>query len=134
MISVDSNIIFSAFDKNDSNHHRAVALISKHAVIEGLVISPVVFAELSASSVRTQLLQFLEDCKIEIFWDTPDTTWSRAGMAYGDYAKKRLGGVLPRRIFANFLIGAHAEHHNLKIMTFDTTVYTAVFPQLVLIS
>jgi predicted nucleic acid-binding protein len=134
VISLDSNIVFSAFNANDSNHLRAVKLISEHAALEGLVISPIVFAELNASAVRTKLIQFLEDCEISVLWDVPEITWERAGIAFGEYAKKRLGGVLPRRLLADFLIGAHAEHHNLKIMTFDSTAYTAVFSTLELIS
>ena len=134
MISVDSNIIFSAFNVNDANHTRAVNLISKHAALEGLIISPMVFAELNASALRTKLIQFLADCEIEVFWDVPETIWEQAGIAFGEYAKKRLAGVLPRRILADFLIGAHAEQHSLKIMTFDSTAYNAVFPTLELIA
>jgi predicted nucleic acid-binding protein len=134
MISLDSNIVFSAFNLNDSNHAQAVKLISKYAVSEALIVSPMVFAELNASRLRAQLIQFLADSEIEVFWDVPDTIWERAGIAFGEYAKKRLAGVLPRRILADFLIGAHAEHHSLKIMTFDSTAYSAVFPTLELIA
>jgi predicted nucleic acid-binding protein len=134
VISLDSNIVFSAFNVHDTNHTRAVSLISKHAAIEGLVISPMVFAELNASAFRAKLIEFLADCEIEVFWDVPETIWERAGIAFGEYAKKRLAGVLPRRTLADFLIGAHAEQHNLKIMTFDSTAYSAVFPTLELIA
>ncbi len=134
MISLDSNIVFSAFNVNDANHTRAVNLISKYAAIEGLIISPMVFAELNASKLRAKLIQFLADCEIEVLWDVPQTIWERAGIAFGEYAKKRLAGILPRRILADFLIGAHAEQHNLKIMTFDLTAYSTVFPALELIA
>lgn len=134
MISVDSNIIFSAFNVNDANHTRAVKLISKHAALEPLVVSPMVFAELNASKLRAKLIEFLADSEIEVFWDVPELIWERAGIAFGEYATKRLAGVLPRRILADFLIGAHAEQHSLKIMTFDSTAYSAVFPALELIA
>jgi len=45
---------------------------------------------------------------------------------------RRKGG-LPRRTLADFLIAAHAEYHGLGVMSFDDTVFTAVFPGLRLI-
>jgi hypothetical protein len=43
------------------------------------------------------------------------------------------GGSLPRRLVADFVIAAHAEEHGLGVMSFDDTVYKAVFPGLRLI-
>ena len=34
----------------------------------------------------------------------------------------------PRRIAADFLIAAYAEHHRAAVLTFDAAVYRAVFP------
>jgi predicted nucleic acid-binding protein len=37
---------------------------------------------------------------------------------------------LPRRLAAEFLIAAQAEHFNMKVLTFDRTVHEAAFPGL----
>ena len=55
-------------------------------------------------------------------------------MASGTPAEKRRGGVLPRRILANFVIAAHAEYPDLAMLTFDETIYNAVFSDLTVVS
>lgn len=127
MTSVDSNIVFSALSPVDVNHARARRLLSV-AAEGGLVISPVVYAELMASTDREGIEAFLELAGIVVLWNTPPEVWRRAGIAFGEYAKKRRKGRLPRRLIADFLIAAHAEYHALGVLTFDPMVYRAVFP------
>ncbi len=35
---------------------------------------------------------------------------------------------------ADFLIAAHADHHNLEMLTFDDTVFKAVFSSVTLLA
>ncbi len=123
----------SALAPHEPHHDRARALL-KAANEGGLLLSPVVFAELMASSEREALRIFLERSGIKVLWETPSTVWERAGVAFGDYARARHDGRLPRRLVADFLIAAHAEHHGLSVLTFDDTVYQAVFPKVRLIA
>jgi predicted nucleic acid-binding protein len=98
------------------------------------VICPVVYAELAASRAWEGLRLFLERAGVEVLWEMPEAVWERAGRAMGEYARLRRGGVLPRRVVADFLIGAHAEYHGLTIATFDRVVYEAVFPAVPVLS
>ncbi len=69
-----------------------------------------------------------------MLWDMPPEVWERAGVAFGSYARERRKGQLPRRLVADFLIGAHAEYHKLALLTFGDTVFRAAFPEVGLIA
>jgi predicted nucleic acid-binding protein len=130
MISLDANIIFSVLNPHDVNYARARRLLSHRGTLEALVISPVVYSELCASPAIAGIRVFLKKTRVAVLWEMPETVWQQAGHALGQYAVQRRGGQLPRRIVADFLIGAHAQHHKLHLMTFDDTVYAAAFPGL----
>lgn len=133
MTSVDTNVIFSALNRSDVNHEQARASLQRVSESDVLVISPVVYAELMASPNREGIRAFLERASISVLWDLPPDVWEVSGTSFGTYAKQRRGGVLPRRILADFVIAAHAEHHNLIVLTFDKTIYQAVFPDLTIV-
>lgn len=127
MISLETNVILAAFDPLDALHGRAMQALEEIGA-QPRVICPVVYAELAASREWEALKRFLELAGVEVAWEMPEEVWERAGTAMGEYARRRRGGALPRRVLADFLIGAHAEHHGLAVATFDRTVYEAVFP------
>lgn len=132
MVSVDTNVIISALSLKDTNHEAARRLLSKYSA-EPFVISPVVYAELMASPGREGIRAFLDRADIPILQEMPLSVWEQAGTAFALYAVQRRNGRLPRRIIADFVIAAHAVYHNLKMLTFDTTVYETVFPTLVVL-
>jgi predicted nucleic acid-binding protein len=70
---------------------------------------------------------WLEAQRIKTLWDMPPAVWEKAGLAFRRYAPMRLEAKLPRRIVADFLIAAHAQYHGLRVLTFDSVVYRAVF-------
>ncbi|MDR7392484.1 MAG: PIN domain nuclease, partial [Armatimonadota bacterium] len=76
----------------------------------------------------------LEKAQVDVLWDMPPVVWERAGRASGEYARTRRGRVLPRRIVADFLVGAHAEHHGLAVATLDPVVFRTVFTGVRLLS
>ena len=133
MISVDTNVILSALNRFDVNYQRAREHLVRLGASEVVVISTVVYAELMASPDQEGIRAFLERADIPVLWSTPQSVWERSGSAFGAYAVQRRGGSLPRRIVADFVIAAHAEHHKLGVLTFDDTVYKAVFPELTLL-
>lgn len=133
MISLDTSAILAAFDPRDALHEEARRRLSV-AGSQPPVICPVVYAELVASRSWEGLRAFLERAEIEVLWSMPPEVWERAGRAFGEYARKRGDGVMPRRIVGDFLIAAHAEHHGLAVLTLDPVVYRAVFPDIKLIS
>jgi predicted nucleic acid-binding protein len=130
MTSVDSNVILAAVAQREEHHAAAVQLL-RDARAEGpLFISPVVYAELMASTRPAAMQDFLAMARISVAWSMPMEVWDLAGRSFGDYARRRRSGNLPHRLIADFLIAAHAAHHGLRVLTFDRTVYDAMFPHL----
>jgi predicted nucleic acid-binding protein len=133
--SLDTSILLTALDTSDPRQVMAQQSVLKAAKHGPLLICPPVYAELRASANwEHQINFFLNSTGIRVSWAMPDQIWDRAGQALGSYARMRKGGQLPRRILADFLIAAHAEHHRLRVLTFDPTVYLAVFSQVSLLS
>jgi predicted nucleic acid-binding protein len=130
MTSVDSSVILAAVAQREEHHAAAVQQL-RDARAEGpLFISPVVYAELMASTRPAAMQDFLAMARISVAWSMPMDVWDLAGRSFGDYARRRQSGNLPRRLIADFLIAAHAAHHGLRVLTFDRTVYDAMFPHL----
>ena len=129
MISVDTNVIISALNQKDINHALARRILTQHNA-ERLVICPIVYAELMASPGEDGIRAFLDRADIPTLQEMPLEVWEEAGTAFGRYATRRRKGRLPRRIIADFIIAAHATYHKLKVLTFDTTIYKAVFHDL----
>lgn len=129
---MDTNFVQSALDRKDSNHLRAQQALKNHAT-EAFCICPIVRAELHASTSWISIEQWLVAQEVSVIWEIPHFVWDAAGVAFGKYAVLRRGGQTSRRIVADFLIAAHAEHHELEMLTFDDTVFKSVFPQVKLL-
>lgn len=132
MTSLDSNVVFSAINPYDANHQRALEALDRHAA-RGFCICPVVRAELRASADWRLIEEWLIAQAVQTQWLMPPAVWDAAGAAFSSYTQLRLKNTLPRRIVGDFLIAAHAEHHALEVLTFDTAVYKAVFASLTLL-
>ncbi len=130
MTSVDSNVIFAAVAQRETHHPVAVQWLRDVAADGPVFVSPVVYAELMASTRPEAFRDFLALARISVAWTMPSEVWALAGRTFGDYARQRRSGNLPRRLIADFLIAAHAAHHGLRVLTFDRTVYDAMFPDL----
>ncbi|SEJ94220.1 hypothetical protein SAMN04488058_1473 [Deinococcus reticulitermitis] len=102
-----------------------------------LIIHGSVYAELLAAPGNTQdhLGFLLQRGQIQVDWNTSEPVWQMSGQAYGRYAGRRAksGGGPPRRILADFLIGAHALSLGATLVTLDETHYRTAYPALSLI-
>ncbi len=102
----------------------------------GLAISGAVYAELLAHPrASTEFVKaFLRDAAIEVDFELGAAAWELAGRSFAAYAnrKRRSGGGVPRRILADFLIGAHAQVHADRLATLDAG-YAGDFPDLPLL-
>ncbi len=78
---------------------------------------------------------FLEATAIAEAYDTDAAVWTLAGMAYGAYAARRRqsGEGQPKRLLAEFIIGAHAQVHADRLATLDARRYSQDFPRLLLV-
>ena len=76
--------------------------------------------------------KFLQETGIDVEWETDESIWRVAGRAFQTYAKRRRrqSAEGPRRILADFLIGAHALENGYGLLTLDDGIYHAAFPGL----
>ena len=80
----------------------------------------------------TQLLRALG---IRIELELSRKAWDLAAEAFAAYAERRrsAGAGPPRRILADFLVGAHAVDKAQRLITLDGGFYRAVYPDLALV-
>ena len=94
--------------------------------------------ELHAAPFRNEsfLDSFCRETGISVDWEIGEGVWRAAGRAFQLYVsrrrKQRDSG--PRRILADFLIGAHALQNGFHLLTLDDGLYRAAFPRLAIVS
>lgn len=135
MISaIDTNVLVALWDRDDTLNLAAQTALDIAFAQGKLVISGAVFAELLAFPRRTEnfLNQFLNDTGIAVDWSMDESIWRSAGNAFQRYANRRRkqNAGQPRRILADFLIGAHALEKGYSLLTLDEGIYRAAFPKL----
>ena len=132
--AIDSNIIVALWDKDPTLSLAAQTALETAFNRGGLAVSAPAFAELMAAPGRTETFvsSFLEETGIVVEWELGEAVWRSAGRAFRSYAerrrKQRDSG--PRRILADFLIGAHAEKRGYRLLTLDERLYRAAFPSI----
>lgn len=136
--SVDTNV-FAALWKTDDSLNSIARRGLNHALQLGeLVISAPVYAELVAAPGRSEAAidAFLDDTGVSVDWVIDEEIWREVARAYQRYAearrKQREPG--PRRLLADFLIGAHAMVSGVRLLTFDSKIYRSAFPALDIIA
>lgn len=132
--SVDTNVVVALWDRDPAVSSLAQKALD-HALLHGaLVLSAPVFAELMAAPGRSEpfLNKFCSETGIVVEFDLSEQIWRAAGRAFQAYAgrrrKQRDPG--PRRILADFLIGAHAFQRGYQLLTLDDQLYRSSFPGL----
>ena len=136
--SIDTNVIVALWRKDHASNADAARLLAKARSYGPLIVCGPVFSELAADPQRTpeDLGDFLRDTGISVAWNLGEADWREAGRAYRGYAHRRWASSKsqPRRILADFLVGAHALVRNHALLTFDAGHYAAAFPKLKIIS
>jgi predicted nucleic acid-binding protein len=132
--AVDTNVLVALWDRDDALNSSAQAALDAAFARGKLVISGAVFAELLALPRRTEAFieEFLNETAIGLDWMTDESMWRVAGRAFQAYAnrrRKQRSGE-PRRLLADFLIGAHALEKGFALLTLDDGIYHAAFPKL----
>ena len=136
--ALDTNVVVALWDRDDAWNTVARSALQSAQARGKLVISAVVFAELLAFPRRREAFvdAFLTDTGIHVEWLIHESIWRSAGTAFQNYAKRRQrqGANGPRRLLADFLIGAHALEKNYPLLTFDDGIYRAAFPGLTIVN
>jgi len=131
-ISIDTNVIVALWSGTEVGSERAVRALQDAAKRGGLVMCGAVFAELLAAPGRSEdfISEFCFETGIVIDWHFSEAIWISAGKAFQAYAKrrKRQKSGLPRRILADFLIGAHANEKGHELLTLDAKLFRSTFP------
>jgi predicted nucleic acid-binding protein len=135
---LDTNVLVALWSKDDALNKRAQAVLDDARARGRMVISGVVYAELLAEQQRNEAFVdgFCNEAGIEVEWEVTERMWRVAGAAFQGYAarrrKQREAG--PRRILADFVIGAHALVSGYKLLTLDAGIYAASFPRLAIMT
>jgi hypothetical protein len=136
--AVDSNVFVALWSEDGVLNRRAESFLDASAALGRLVICPAVYCELAASPGRDQefVTRFLRDTSVEVDWDLDEPIWRVAAEAFRAYAirRRKQSDPGPRRILADFLIGAHAVGRANRLLTLDARIYRASFPKLNLIT
>lgn len=138
-VAIDTNIISSLWSGLPAFSTPARVSLQRAGQREALIIAPVVYAELAATPgwELAGVDAFLRDAGIDVDWDLDRAVWRLAALAYRGYSERRRrdrGSAAPRRMLADFVIGAHAEQMADALLTFDRRIYRAAFPSLTIIS
>lgn len=135
--ALDTNVLVALWEPDDGWNSVAQTALDAAQARGKLIISGVVFAELLAFPLRTESFidSFLTDTAIRVDWLIQEPIWRSAGTAFQRYARRRRrqGVGAPRRLLADFLIGAHALEHDYRLLTFDDEIYRAAFPALAMV-
>jgi predicted nucleic acid-binding protein len=131
---VDTNIITALWDSDDALNATARSSLDAALARGSLIVPAPVYSELMAFAGRTEsfLDTFFGETGIDVDWHMEDRVWRAAGQAFQSYAgrRRRRREPGPRRILADFLIGAYAARHNFPLLTLDEGVYRVAFPAL----
>jgi predicted nucleic acid-binding protein len=136
--ALDTNVIVALWYEDDALNSTAQSAMDAALARGSLITAAPVFAELLASPGRTEAFvdYFLREAGIAVDWNIDEQVWRTAGRAYQKYAhgRRKQRDLGPRRILADFVIGAHALRRGYRLLTLDDRLYRAAFPRLSIVS
>lgn len=134
--AIDSNV-FSAIWSGEPSVPQLLIQLEKARREGALLISPFVFAELHAYPTATEsfIRGFLSATGVVVDLRLEERLWDEAGIRFARYAarRRRSSGTGPRRLLADFLVGAHALVQADRLLTLDAKVYRQDFPEVRLV-
>ena len=132
--AIDTNALVALWDVDPELNAAAQKALDSVQERGALAVSGAVYAELLALPGRTEKMldEFFHATAIRVDWEAGEQIWRVAGRAFQSYVerRKRSKEELPRRILADFFIGAHAALHRYSLMTLDQRLYRAAFAKL----
>lgn len=136
--AIDTNVLVALWNADDTLNTLARSALDAALGRGSLVIAAPVFAELLAAPSRNEtfLDSFCRETGISVDWNLDEAVWRTAGRAFQHYVARRRkqSDSGPRRILADFLIGAHAFQNGFRLLTLDDRLYRAAFPRLAIVT
>ena len=135
--AIDTNIISALWSVEPLVAEVSAELAVAHNV-GGLTIAAPVYSELLAYRGMTEevLDEFLSTTGVFVDFDLEEDIWRLAGSRFAQHASRRRSARAghPRRLVADFVIGAHALLRADRLLTLDTSHYKHDFPDLKIIT
>jgi predicted nucleic acid-binding protein len=130
---LDTNIL-SALWTNEESAALLGTQLTKAGQDGSVAVSAFTHAELFACPGASEKFidEFFATAGIDVDSRLPDEIWALTRERFANYADRRrkTGKGLPRRILADFLIGAHARYRADRLMTMDLAFFERNFPEL----
>ncbi len=130
---VDTNIV-SAIISDELGAVELAHQLYNLTATDQLVISGASYAELLAHPRITPeaMDQALVASTIKVDCRADFEMWRVAGIAFRQYAqrRRRSGGGEPKRLLADFIVGAHASLYADRLFSLDRGRYSRDFPKL----
>ena len=131
--SLDTNIL-SALWSNEPEAPSIARRLGEAKQSGAVLVSGVVYVELLAHPKATEAFvnNFIEHTGITLDLRFQDPVWLEAGRRFAKYAirRRKAKGDAPKRLLADFLVGAHALLQADRLMTLDPERYKQDFPEL----
>ncbi len=136
MTLFDTSVVIDARDPNSPFHEWAKQQIAKAVAADGAAVNTVVISEASVRvEKREHFARHLEEIGLTLL-PLPVVAALPAARSYAVYLDrlKAEGKTAKSKVpLGDFLIGAHAEAHGMKLVTRDPSRVSAYFPQVELI-
>ena len=135
MISaLDTNVVSAIWSK-EPGWTQVTKALNRAKAEGGLLLCGVAYAELLAHPrvAVDSLGEFLEETGIRTDFVFEEDIWREAGLRFAAYAERRRREAhpkAPRRMIADFLIGAHALIRADRLITLDRGRYARDLPEL----
>src|SRR5580704_16554508 len=135
--AIDTNII-SALWTGEPSANNIAAILARSSDAGILTVAAPAYAELLAYPGATPEFVdgFLESTRAVVDFRLDEAIWREAGLRFAKYASRRRSSRAgaPRRLLADFIIGAHALLSADRLLTLDVQLYARDFPDLKLLT
>ncbi|HEU4960363.1 MAG TPA: type II toxin-antitoxin system VapC family toxin [Sphingomonas sp.] len=131
MIFLDSNVIIDVLERDAEWFGWSNEQIASAAQDDTVAVSAIVVAECAGRFADLDELKMTFDMLDLIIEDLPIEAAFSAGQLFRNH---RRAASDRKKILADFLIGAHADHAGRALITRDTRLYRTYFPKLMLIT
>lgn len=133
--AVDTNVLMDLLLEDPSFQPESERLLRKASNEGSLVICEVVYGEVAGFFPdRSALDAFLKETGVHLKHSSAEVLWKAGHLWRRFHMDRPVKPILPRRLLADFLIGAHALLQSDRLLTRDKGFYRAAFSGLRLLT